>query len=99
MYDEWPKNVSASPGGENAQQLLVGLAKIAVAAALMGAVCHAVVAGSHAFLRTRAWARIADVAIGVPAGMASFYAIAAALRVPELAHTRAQLLSRFRGAD
>jgi len=26
VYDEWPKNVSASPGGENAQELLVGLA-------------------------------------------------------------------------
>ena len=26
VYDEWRKNVSASPGGENAQELLVGLA-------------------------------------------------------------------------
>jgi putative ABC transport system permease protein len=26
VYDEWPKNVSASPGDENAQELLVGLA-------------------------------------------------------------------------
>lgn len=26
VYDEWPKNVSASPGGENPQELLVGLA-------------------------------------------------------------------------
>jgi predicted permease len=27
VYDEWPKNVSASSGGENAQELLVGLAR------------------------------------------------------------------------
>ena len=26
VYDEWRKNVSASPGGENAQELLIGLA-------------------------------------------------------------------------
>ena len=26
VYDEWRKNVSASPGGENAQELMVGLA-------------------------------------------------------------------------
>lgn len=26
VYDEWPKNVSASPGGENPQELLVGVA-------------------------------------------------------------------------
>jgi putative ABC transport system permease protein len=26
VYDEWPKNVSTTPGGENTQELLVGLA-------------------------------------------------------------------------
>jgi putative peptidoglycan lipid II flippase len=77
------------------REILIGLGKIAVAAALMGAVCRGVVVGSHALLHIPALARIADVAIGVPAGMASFYAIAAALRVPELADARAQLLRKF----
>jgi putative peptidoglycan lipid II flippase len=76
-------------------QILIGLGKIVIAAALMGAVCYGVLLASHALLTTPVLARIADVAIGVPAGLASFYAIAAALRVPELAAARAQLLRKF----
>jgi putative peptidoglycan lipid II flippase len=83
-------------GGLQGREMLIGLTKIAVAAALMGLVCHAVVLGSHALPITPGWARIADVAIGVPAGLGSFYAIARALRVPELDRTRAELLRRFR---
>ena len=82
-------------GALQGRRLVIGLAKIAAAAALMGAVCHAVVVASHAFLRTPALARVADVAVGVPAGLVSFYAIAAALRVPELAHARAEVLRKF----
>jgi putative peptidoglycan lipid II flippase len=78
------------------REILIGLGKIAVAAALMGAVCHGVVVGSHALVSAPGLARIADVAIGVPAGLASFYAIAAALRVPELAGARAQFPRKYR---
>jgi putative peptidoglycan lipid II flippase len=85
-------------GGLQEREMLIGLAKIVVAAALMGAVCRGVVAASHALPIAAAWARIADVAIGIPAGLVSFYAIAAALRVPELSHTRAELLRKFRSA-
>jgi putative peptidoglycan lipid II flippase len=86
-------------GALHGREILLGLGKIAVAAALMGAVCYGVVIASHALLHTPALARIADIVIGVPAGLASFYAIAAALRVPELAHARAELLRIGRDAD
>jgi len=82
-------------GALQGKEILIGLAKIAAAAALMGAVCHWVVVGSHTLLHNPALARIADVVLGVPAGLASFYAIAAALRVPELAHARAEVLRKF----
>ena len=87
----------AKIGGLQGREILIGLGKIIVAAALMGAVCHAVVVGSHALLHTPGLARVADGAVGVPAGLASFYAIAAVLRVPELSHARAQLLRKFSG--
>jgi putative peptidoglycan lipid II flippase len=87
----------AKIGGLQGREILPGLGKIIVAAALMGAVCHAVVVGSHAILHTPGLARVADVGVGVPAGLASFYTIAAVLRVPELAHARAEVLRKFRG--
>jgi putative peptidoglycan lipid II flippase len=85
-------------GGLQGREMLIGLAKIVVAAALMGGVCRGVVLASHALPISPGWARIVDIAIGIPAGLGSFYAIAAALRVPELAHARAELLRKFRRA-
>jgi putative peptidoglycan lipid II flippase len=88
--------ISPKIGGLQGREMLFGLAKIVVAGALMGGVCRGVVFASHALPIAPAWARIADVGIGIPAGLISFYAIAAALRVPELAQTRAELLRKFR---
>jgi putative peptidoglycan lipid II flippase len=85
----------AKIGGLQGREMLAGLAKITVAAGVMGAVCYAVVVASHALPVAPGLARFADVAIGIPAGLGSFYAIAAALRVPELAQTRAKLLAQF----
>jgi putative peptidoglycan lipid II flippase len=84
-------------GALDVRGILVALAKITVAAALMGVVCHEVVAASHALVRSPLLARVADIALGVPAGAASFYVFAAALRVPELANARAELLRKFVG--
>ena len=84
-------------GALQGREMLTGITKIAVSAAGMGGICHAVVLVSHALVSSPGWARIADVAIGIPAGLGSFYMIAAALRVPELADTRAELLRKFRG--
>jgi putative peptidoglycan lipid II flippase len=85
-------------GGLQGREMLIGLAKIVVAASLMGLVCFGVAQASHALVSSAGWARIVDVAIGIPAGLGSFYAIAAALRVPELAHARAELVRKFRRA-
>jgi putative peptidoglycan lipid II flippase len=82
-------------GGLDGREMLIGVAKIVVAAFLMGAVCRGVVVASHALPVAPGWARIADVAVGIPAGLGTYYAIARALRVPELAHTRAELLRTF----
>jgi putative peptidoglycan lipid II flippase len=84
-------------GGVEGRQLLAGALKIAAAAAVMGLVCRGAVMASHAFVRTPGLARVTDLALGVPAGAVSFYAVAAALKVPELAHARAELLRKFRG--
>ena len=83
-------------GALQGREMLIGLAKIVVAATLMGGVCYALVVAFHTLPIAPGLARLADVAIGVPAGLGSFYAIAAALRVPELADTRAELLRRLR---
>jgi hypothetical protein len=86
----------AKVGRLDGRQLLIGLVKITVAAALMGIVCRVVVVASHTLLGTPWLARVVDIAVGIPAGLGAFYGIAAALRVPELAETSAELLRKFR---
>jgi putative peptidoglycan lipid II flippase len=83
-------------GGLEIRRMLTALLKILAASAVMGVVCHGVVGVSHAFVRGSGAARIADVLVGVPAGAAVFYAVAAALRAPELDEARDALLRRFR---
>ncbi len=78
------------------RQMLVSTVKIIAAAAAMGAVCYGAVAASHALPIPAGMARVAGVAFGVPAAAGTFYAAAAALRVPELTETRETLLGRFR---
>jgi putative peptidoglycan lipid II flippase len=80
------------------RRLVTGFAKIALATAVMGVVCRGVVIISHMLIGKPSLARFADIAAGVPAGLLTFYAVAAALGIPELAETRAQLLRRFRKA-
>jgi putative peptidoglycan lipid II flippase len=82
-------------GGVKGVELVVNTGKIALAAALMGVVCWAIVRGSHWFL-PGASARVADVVLGIPAGAVSFYAAATALRVPELAGATESVLRKFR---
>jgi putative peptidoglycan lipid II flippase len=82
-------------GGLEGREMAAGTTKILIAAGLMGGVCYAVVTVSHALLATPGLARAADILIGIPAGAGSFYGVAAALRVPELANVRAELLRKF----
>jgi putative peptidoglycan lipid II flippase len=86
----------AKIGGLYGREMLAGATRIAIAAAVMGGVCRVVVIASHALIHVPAIARIADVVFGIPCGLASFYFLAAALRVPELAQTRAEVLRKFR---
>jgi hypothetical protein len=52
--------------------------------------------GAHALFASARLARIADVAIGVPAGALVFYAAASALGIAEIQEARESLLRRFR---
>jgi putative peptidoglycan lipid II flippase len=83
-------------GGVEGRQLLAGAVKILAAAAIMGVVCRGVVIASHEFVHTPGLARMTDLLLGVPAGALSFYAAAAAMKAPELAHARAELLRKLR---
>ncbi len=78
------------------RRLLSGFLKIALATAVMALACRGLVVVSHIVVSSAALARVADITIGVPVGLLTFYAAAAVLGVPELAETRAQLLRRFR---
>jgi hypothetical protein len=62
---------------------------------VMGLVCRTVVIAAQAVLSGAGMARIVSVVIGIPVGAAVFYAVAAALRVPELADTRDTVLRKF----
>ena len=72
------------------------MAKIVVAAGVMGVLCRGVVVASHTLFSSPTIARIADIVIGVPVGAVSFYGLAAALKVPELADARAQEFRKLR---
>jgi len=85
----------AKIGGVDGREMLVSLVKILGAAAVMGLVCRAVVVASHTLPIAPILSRIADVTIGIPAGAAAFYVVAAALRVSELQETRDALLKKF----
>ena len=83
-------------GALQGRELMLGLTKIIGAAGVMGLLCRGVVMASHALLGTPSIARAADIVIGVPVGALSFYGMAAALKVPELANARAQVLRKLR---
>ena len=82
-------------GGVEGRKMLVSLAKILGAAAVMGLVCRAVVVASHALPISPLLSRIADVSIGIPAGAAVFYAVAAALHIPGLQEAREALAGKL----
>ncbi len=75
-------------GGINGREMAASVARIGAAAAVMGVVCYGVVSGRHSPWMT--------VALGIPAGVASFYLAAAALGVRELADARESVLKRIR---
>ena len=84
-------------GGIEGPAVALSLLKILAASAAMAVVCHGIVAFSHAMPIAPTLARIADIAIGVPAGAATFYGAAAALRLSELEEARDALLEKLTG--
>jgi putative peptidoglycan lipid II flippase len=65
--------------------LVLNFVKIALASAVMAAVCWAVRTGVHHLLGFGFKAQLADLAASIPAGGAAFYGLCYALKVPELA--------------
>jgi putative peptidoglycan lipid II flippase len=82
-------------GGVDGREMVVSFTKIVLAAVVMGLFCRAVVIGCDAWLTRAAVARVASVVVGIPVGAGVFYAVAAMLRVPELADTRDTVLRKF----
>lgn len=85
-------------GGIEGRTVLASFGKIICAAAAMGVVCRIVVIGSHALPVASGIAGMIALVIGIPAGVATFYALASFFRVAELDETRAALLDKFRRA-
>ena len=83
-------------GGLNGRVILVSLCKILLAAGIMAAVVYTLTWASHAYLGSRLrLARIADVALGVPAGAFVYYTAASALGIAEIAETRDAVLRKL----
>ncbi len=79
-------------GGLHGRRLAVSAAKIAVAAAIMGAVCGASSYAIHAVVAPGKAAQLADCAASIPLGAAVFYAAACSLGVDELESVRSAVL-------
>jgi putative peptidoglycan lipid II flippase len=75
-------------GGIRGREVLLSFAKIMAAAAIMGIVCALVVHFSPS--------RAINVLAGIPLGAVVFYAVAAALHIPELADARDTVLRKLR---
>jgi len=85
-------------GGLQGRKLAGSAAKIAAAAALMGALCRTSSWAIHLVLGARKPATLADVAFSIPLGAAVFYAAARALRIEELEAVRNACYTALRNA-
>jgi len=65
-------------------RLAVSAAKIALAAAAMGAVCRVSSLAIHGAIAGDRLAHLADLAVSIPLGVGVFYALARALGIAEL---------------
>jgi putative peptidoglycan lipid II flippase len=84
-------------GGVQGRAITEALVKIAAAAAVMGVTCYATITASHALAAGAGIARLVDIVVGIPVGVASFYFAASALKVPALAEAREAVLRKVRG--
>ncbi len=70
--------------GLEGRSLAASAAKIALAAAAMGAVCRASSVTIHSELHGHRLPHLVDLSVSIPLGVGVFYALARALRIPEL---------------
>ena len=84
-------------GGIGGPRLLSSMVRVGSAAALMGAAC----AGSSMLVRSglgeSGWARLLDISVSIPLGLAVLYACCKALRVKELEAAQNALRERLGG--
>jgi putative peptidoglycan lipid II flippase len=85
-------------GGMDTKRLAGSAAKIAAAAAVMGAACYAFTTLIHALAGAGKLAQLADVAISIPLGASIFYAAARFLRIEELEAVRSACYTALRNA-
>jgi integral membrane protein MviN len=71
-------------GGIHGRELLASALKVIAASLAMGAVCYGSSHLIRGWLGIAKWARLADLAVSIPLGLAVFYAVARGLRVAEL---------------
>jgi len=83
-------------GGIHGRALLASVVRIALASAAMGLVVVLISHGIEAWLGARRLARLADLAVSIPAGAAAFYGVCKALRVAELEMAGQALISPAR---
>jgi putative peptidoglycan lipid II flippase len=78
------------------RRLLRSFVRILGASAAMGLACAASTYTMRHWLGVRSWARLADLSVSIPLGLAVLYAASRALRVEELDTAAAALLGRAR---
>jgi putative peptidoglycan lipid II flippase len=79
-------------GGVDGRQLAVSFVKIAVASAVMGAVCFAASRTLQFYLGVSRWMRLLELAVSIPLGLAVFYAVCRMSGLPELESAQRALL-------
>jgi putative peptidoglycan lipid II flippase len=85
-------------GGMHLGELGANAAKIAAAAALMGAACKLSSIAVHTVLGSGRHAALADVAVSIPLGVAVFYAAARAWHIDQLEAVEAACYTAIRNA-
>ena len=85
--------------GVHGRELFVSASKVIFASLAMGAVCYGSSHLVRGWLGISKWARIADLSVSVPLGLAVFYSAARALRVTELEMAAAAIAGRWRGVS
>jgi len=85
--------------GLDLSRLASSAARILIASAVMGAVCHGSSLLIHWAAGAAKLAHLADAAVSIPLGVAVFYGVARLLRIEELQILIAQLLRAVRKGD